>query len=285
MKKIAWIGTGVMGKPMALHLAKAGYDVSVYNRTYSKAVALGDEVKVFDNIKDTVKDADVVFSIVGFPSDVKDIYLSEDGVLEHAKTGSIVIDMTTSSPTLAIEIFRAAQQKGIYSLDAPVTGGDLGAINGTLSIMVGGEEKIYQEVVELLEYLGDTITFMGPAGNGQHAKLANQICIAGAIASTAEALSYAKSHKIDLDLMLRVINNGSAASWQSQNNGPKMVIHDKTPGFYIKHFIKDLRLGQQEKKHIDLPVSKLVLEEFESLQNEGYDDFGTQAIIDYYFKQ
>ena len=142
MKKIAWIGTGVMGKPMALHLAKAGYDVSVYNRTYSKAVALGDEVKVFDNIKDTVKDADVVFSIVGFPSDVKDIYLSEDGVLEHAKTGSIVIDMTTSSPTLAIEIFRAAQQKGIYSLDAPVTGGDLGAINGTLSFKDGGEDKI-----------------------------------------------------------------------------------------------------------------------------------------------
>lgn len=284
MKKIAWIGTGVMGKPMALHLANAGYDVNVYNRTFSKAQALGDKVKAFDSIGECVKDADVIFSIVGFPSDVKDVYLGDNGILENVKKGSIVIDMTTSSPTLAMEIFRAAQLKGVHALDAPVTGGDLGAINATLSIMVGGEEKIYQEVSPLLELLGKTITYMGPAGNGQHAKLANQICIAGAIASTAEALSYAKSHKIDLDLMLRVINNGSASSWQSINNGPKMIVHDKTPGFFIKHFIKDLRLSQQERKHIELPISKLVLEEFESLQNEGYDDFGTQAIIDYYFK-
>lgn len=285
MKKIAWIGTGVMGKPMALHLAKAGYDVSVYNRTFSKAQAVGEEVTAFDNIKDCVKDADVIFTIVGFPSDVKEVYLGENGILEHAKTGAIVIDMTTSSPSLAKEIYRAAQLKQIRALDAPVTGGDLGAINATLSIMVGGEERTYQEVAELLDHLGQTVTYMGPAGNGQHAKLANQISIAGAIAGTAEALSYAKSHNLDLHLMLRVINNGSAASWQSQNNGPKMIVHDKSAGFFIKHFIKDLRLSQQEKKHIDLPVTKLVLEEFESLEDEGYGDFGTQAIIDYYFRQ
>lgn len=285
MNKIAWIGTGVMGKPMALHLADAGYNVHVYNRTLAKALTLGDKVTVCETVKDVVKDADVIFTIVGFPSDVKDIYLSEDGILENAKEGAIVVDMTTSSPTLAVDIYRAALEKGIDSLDAPVTGGDLGAINATLSIMVGGKESSYQKIAPLLEVLGKTITFMGQAGNGQHAKLANQIAIAGTIATTAEALAYAKTHKIDLQLMLRVINNGSAASWQSQNNGPKMVIHDKEPGFFIKHFIKDLRLAQQEKKQIDFPISKLVLEEYESLLEEGYGDFGTQAIIDYYFKQ
>lgn len=282
MKKLAWIGTGVMGKPMALHLAKAGYEVTVFNRTLSKAKDLGDEVKVATTIKDCVSDADVVFTIVGFPEDVKEVYLSQDGILNHAKENAIVIDMTTSSPTLAKEIYSAALNKGIRALDAPVTGGDKGAREATLSIMVGGQQAVYQEVSELLEILGSTVTYMGPAGNGQHAKLANQICIAGAISTTAEALSYAKKHNLDLTLMLRVINNGSASSWQSQNNGPKMMVHDKQPGFFIKHFIKDLRLAMQEKESLNLPVLEQVLSEYESLLDQDYGDYGTQAIIDYY---
>lgn len=284
MKKIAWIGTGVMGKPMALHLAQAGYDVTAYNRTHSKALELQDSMTIVDNIVDCVKDADLVFTIVGFPDDVREVYFKEDGILNNVKEGAIVIDMTTSSPALAKEIYVAALNKNVHALDAPVTGGDKGAKEKTLSIMVGGNEKVYQEVVDVLEILGSTVTYMGKAGNGQHTKLANQICIAGAISTTAEALTYARKHGLDLQLMLRVINNGSASSWQSQNNGPKMIIHDKEPGFFIKHFIKDLRLAMSEKENIELPILRQVLDEYESLLEEGYGDFGTQAIIDYYTK-
>lgn len=284
MKKVAWIGTGVMGKPMALHLAQAGYEVTAYNRTHSKALELQDSVRVVDNIIDCVKEADLVFTIVGFPQDVREVYFKEDGILNHVKEGAIVIDMTTSSPALAKEIYTAALNKNVHALDAPVTGGDKGAREKTLSIMVGGNEKVYQEVVNTLEILGSTVTYMGKAGNGQHTKLANQICIAGSISTTAEALTYARKHGLDLQLMLRVINNGSASSWQSQNNGPKMVIHDKEPGFFIKHFIKDLRLAMNEKENIELPILRQVLDQYESLLEDGYADFGTQAIIDYYTK-
>lgn len=284
MKKVAWIGTGVMGKPMALHLAQAGYEVTAYNRTHSKALELQDSVRVVDNIIDCVKEADLVFTIVGFPQDVREVYFKEDGILNHVKEGAIVIDMTTSSPALAKEIYTAALNKNVHALDAPVTGGDKGAREKTLSIMVGGNEKVYQEVVNTLEILGSTVTYMGKAGNGQHTKLANQICIAGSISTTAEALTYARKHGLDLQLMLRVINNGSASSWQSQNNGPKMVIHDKEPGFFIKHFIKDLRLAMTEKENIELPILRQVLDQYESLLEDGYADFGTQAIIDYYTK-
>lgn len=284
MKKVAWIGTGVMGKPMALHLAQAGYEVTAYNRTHSKALELQDSVRVVDNIIDCVKEADLVFTIVGFPQDVREVYFKEDGILNHVKEGAIVIDMTTSSPALAKEIYTAALNKNVHALDAPVTGGDKGAREKTLSIMVGGSEKVYQEVVDTLEILGSTVTYMGKAGNGQHTKLANQICIAGSISTTAEALTYARKHGLDLQLMLRVINNGSASSWQSQNNGPKMVIHDKEPGFFIKHFIKDLRLAMTEKENIELPILRQVLDQYESLLEDGYADFGTQAIIDYYTK-
>lgn len=284
MKKVAWIGTGVMGKPMALHLAQAGYEVTAYNRTHSKALELQDSVRVVDNIIDCVKEADLVFTIVGFPQDVREVYFKEDGILNHVKEGAIVIDMTTSSPALAKEIYTAALNKNVHALDAPVTGGDKGAREKTLSIMVGGSEKVYQKVVDTLEILGSTVTYMGKAGNGQHTKLANQICIAGSISTTAEALTYARKHGLDLQLMLRVINNGSASSWQSQNNGPKMVIHDKEPGFFIKHFIKDLRLAMTEKENIELPILRQVLDQYESLLEDGYADFGTQAIIDYYTK-
>lgn len=282
MKKITWIGTGVMGKPMAYHLADAGYEVTVYNRTYEKALTMQDKTTVAKTIPEAVKDADVVFTIVGYPQDVEEIYLGDNGILNNVKENAIVVDMTTSSPELAIKIYEEALKKNIQSLDSPVTGGDLGAINATLSIMVGGNEEIFNKVLPLLEVLGKQVTYMGKAGNGQFAKLANQICIAGAIASTAEALSFAKANGLDETSFLEVVNNGSAASWQSTNMGPKMINEDYDPGFFIKHLIKDLRLSQAVGEEGSLPISKQVLSQYEQLLEQGYGDLGTQAISKYY---
>jgi 3-hydroxyisobutyrate dehydrogenase len=224
--KIGFIGTGVMGKPMALHLADAGYDVTVYNRTFEKAKALEPKCVAVKDLKDAVKDKDVIFSIVGYPKDVEETYLE---VFKYAKKGAILVDMTTSSPTLAKKLTVQALKHDLIMLDAPVTGGDIGAINATLSIMVGGDEKTYEMILTMLEKMGKTITYMGQAGNGQHAKLANQTAIAGAISGVAEALFYAKSKGLDQEKMLRVITGGSASSWQAQNNGPKMIIKDYKP--------------------------------------------------------
>lgn len=280
--KIAWIGTGVMGKPMALHLAKKGHEVTVFNRTLSKLEDMKNDCHLSNSLSDCVKDADVVFTIVGFPSDVREIYLGEDGILKNVNENTIVIDMTTSSPTLAKEIYNEAKKLNVHSLDAPVTGGDKGAREKTLSIMVGGDKETFDSVLELLEVLGKTVTYMGEAGNGQHTKLANQMAIAGSIAGVAEALAFAHSKNIDLEDVLNVINNGSASSWQGINNGPKMVANDRSAGFFIKHFIKDLRLGQDEKGDLTLNISKAVLDEYEQLLEKGYGDFGTQSLIDFY---
>lgn len=280
--KIAWIGTGVMGKPMALHLAHAGYEVSCYNRTIEKAKALEPQVKVFDNIKSLVKDADIVFSIVGYPKDVLDTYQE---VMKYAKKGAILVDMTTSSPTLAKNLAVQAEELGFIMLDAPVTGGDIGAINASLSIMVGGNEQAFHTIKPLLERMGKTITYMGKAGNGQHAKLANQTAIAGAISGVAEALFYAKTKGLNQTDMLKVITGGSASSWQAQNNGPKMIDGDYKPGFYIKHFLKDLNLVLEEKEDLPLIVVEKVARIYQLLVDQEMQDLGTQAIIEYYLKQ
>lgn len=282
MMHVAWIGTGVMGKPMALHLADAGYQVTCYNRTYQKALALEPKAKAVQSIKECVKNADVIFSIVGYPSDVKDTY---EEVFQYAKKGTILVDMTTSSPTLAITLERKAKEHGFIMLDAPVTGGDLGAINATLSIMVGGDEKAFQMIHPLLEKMGKTITYMGKPGSGQHAKLSNQTAIAGAIAGVAEAMMYAKEKELDPFLMLKVITGGSASSWQAQNNGPKMMNHDYAPGFFIKHYLKDLRLVLEEKKDLALPVVEQVTKAYQYLSDHGFNEDGTQAIIEYYLRQ
>ena len=282
--KIAWIGTGVMGKPMALHLAKKGHEVTVFNRTLSKIEDMKNDCRLSTSVAQCVENADVVFTIVGFPTDVREVYLGDEGILKNVKEHTIVVDMTTSSPTLAKEIYREAKKLNVYSLDAPVTGGDKGAREATLSIMVGGDKDKFESILNLLEVLGKTVTYMGEAGNGQNTKLANQMAIAGSIAGVAEALAFAHSKNIALDDVLNVINNGSASSWQGINNGPKMVANDRSAGFFIKHFIKDLRLGQDEKHDLTLNISKAVLEEYEQLLEKGYGDFGTQAIIDYYKK-
>ncbi len=280
--KVAFIGTGVMGKPMALHLADAGYDVHVYNRTFEKAKALEPKAKAHQTLESCIKDSDIIFSIVGYPKDVEETFIE---VFKHAKKGAIMVDMTTSSPTLAKRLFDEAHKFGYHMMDAPVTGGDLGAINGTLSIMVGGEKRIFETILPLLEKMGKTITYMGDAGKGQHAKLANQTAIAGSIMGIAEALVYAKDKGLKEEDMLKVITGGSASSWQAINNGPKMIVKDYKPGFFVKHYLKDLKLACEEKGGLNLIVLETVTKAFETLLNNGYGEQGTQSIIEYYVQK
>ena len=282
MKKIAFIGTGVMGAPMALHLADAGFNVTVYNRTYSKAKILEPKVKAFETIEETIKDADYIITIVGYPSDVKEVY---DKVIPIAKKKAILIDMTTSSPKLAVELYALAKKNDLYMLDAPVTGGDTGAKNATLSIMVGGDENVFKIALEVFNCLGKTITYMGETGNGQNMKLANQAAIASGLSGIAETLSFAKLKNLDLEKVLQVITGGSANSWQASSNGRKMIDNNMNPGFYVKHFLKDLRLILDEMGDLDLVVTKQVAKIYEYLSKHGCEDLGTQTIIKYYLKQ
>jgi 3-hydroxyisobutyrate dehydrogenase len=280
--KVLWIGTGVMGAPMAKHVKDAGHTVYAYNRTASKAKALEPDLIFCNDIKKCIKNVDIIFTIVGFPKDVKEVY---DIILEEANPRTICVDMTTSSPTLAKEIYEKGKAKDLYILDAPVTGGDLGAINGNLSIMVGGELNIYEKVLPLLQVMGKTITYMGKAGSGMYAKLVNQTVIAGNIIGIAEGLTLAKSKNLDLDSMLNVITGGSASSWQAQYNGRKMIDKDYEPGFFIKHYLKDLKLAMEEKDHLDLKVLETVTKAYQVLSDKGFSEKGTQAVIEYYIQK
>lgn len=269
-----------MGKPMALHLANHQLDVTVYNRTYEKALLLKPHCKVSDNLIEAVKDKDLIFSIVGYPDDVKNVY---ETIIPHAKKGAILVDMTTSSPTLAIELYNLAKAHNLYMLDAPVTGGDTGAINASLSIMVGGYEAIYLRVLPYLKMMGKTITYMGKPGNGQYMKLANQIVIAGNLLGIAEGLAFAQSHNLDLSKVLNVVTGGSANSWQASNNGKKMIEKDYQPGFYVKHFLKDLRLAI-DNSNLELEVLHAA-EKTYNLLSELHSDDGTQVVIEHYIKK
>jgi len=280
--KILWIGTGVMGAPMAKHLLEAGHEIYGYNRTPQKAKALEPDIKFCEDIKTCIKNVDIVFTIVGYPSDVKEVY---DVLLEEANPRTILVDMTTSSPTLAKEIYEKAKKKNIDVLDAPVTGGDLGAINGTLSIMVGGDFHIYEKILPLFQYMGKTITYMGKAGSGMYAKLVNQTVIAGNIMGISEGLMLAKQKNLDLESMLSVITGGSANSWQAANNGKKMIEKDYEPGFFVKHFLKDLKLAMDEKENLDLKVLEIATNAYETLSSKGFSEKGTQAIIEYYLQK
>lgn len=285
MKKIGFVGTGVMGSSMVLNLIKHGYELSVYNRTKSKAEAcIAAGAKWCDTVAECAKDKDVVITIVGFPKDVEEVYFGENGILNAAKKGAYVIDMTTTSPMLSEKIYKAAAEKGIYALDAPVSGGDTGAKNGTLAIMVGGDKAAFDECIPVFEAMGTNIRYEGKAGNGQHVKMANQIAIAGAVSGVAEAVRYAMAMGVDVDTMLDTISNGAAGSWQMSNNGPKMAKEDYAPGFYIKHFIKDMKIAIEcaDAKGVTLDVLKQVCDEYVQLENDGKGDLGTQAIIEYY---
>lgn len=284
MKHIAWIGTGVMGHAMVSHLIKAGYPISIYTRSKNKAMDLSTSAQVFDSLEEAVKEADIVITMVGYPSDVEAVY---NQVFKFAKKGTLCIDMTTSSPSLALSLYKQAKHHGFRMMDAPVSGGDIGAKNASLTIMAGGDEADYQEVLEIFKHLGKTMTHVGTAGFGQHCKMANQIVIAGNIAAVSESLHYMLSTGLDPQKALSAIAGGSASSWQLLNNGPKMLTKDYEPGFYIHHFVKDLELIEQEshKIDIDLPVVHQVLALYRQLIEDGDRELGTQAIIKAYRKE
>ncbi len=285
MKKIAFIGVGVMGKAMVQNLSQAGYPVSIYTRTKNKVEDLiSDKIIWHDSVAECIKDQDIVMTMVGFPQDVEEIYFSSKGIIANAKKDCILIDFTTSSPLLAKKIFEESSKHSLASLDAPVSGGDIGAKKGTLSIMVGGDENVFKQIEPVLEVLGSNINYVGSAGNGQHTKMANQIALAGALAGVCEALTYAKAVNLAPQIMLDCISSGAAGSWQMTNNAPRIIADDFAPGFYIKHYIKDMKIAKavNDTNNLDLEVLNTVLQQFEQLQTDGFENLGTQALIKYY---
>jgi len=280
--RIGWIGTGVMGVPMCGHILDEGYPVTVYNRTKEKALDLLDQGAVWAGSSKAVAEAsDIVFTIVGFPPDVREVYFGDDGILEGVKEGSIVVDMTTTQPSLAEEIAAAAEKKGVSAVDAPVSGGDVGAKNGTLSIMVGGEEDAVEKVRPLFELLGKNIVYEGPAGSGQHTKMCNQIVIAGTMVGVCESLLYGYKAGLDLDTMLEAISGGAAGCWTLNNLAPRILRRNFDPGFFVNHFIKDMGIALDEAKRmrISLPGLALVHQLYLAVKAQGHGKLGTHALM------
>ncbi|HPY36761.1 MAG TPA: NAD(P)-dependent oxidoreductase [Clostridia bacterium] len=285
MKTIGFIGTGIMGSAMAGHLLEAGYNLRVYNRTKAKAQVLLEKGAIWcETPALCAKGAEAVISIVGYPKDVEAIYLGEGGLIEKAAPGTYLIDMTTSSPALAVKIYNAAKKAGLNALDAPVTGGDIGAKNAALTIMAGGDKEAFDACKELFSKLGRQIGYVGGPGAGQHAKMANQIAIAGTIAGLSEALAYVKRVGADAEAVLSLISSGSAASRQMDTYAARILSGDFAAGFYIKHFCKDMGIALDEasQRGLLLEVLKKVNDMYASLCDEGMQDLGTQALIQYY---
>ena len=287
-ESIAFIGIGVMGKSMAGHLLNAGYPINLYNRTKSKT----DELVVnganwHDTPGSAAAAADLIITIVGFPKDVEEVYLGDYGILESAKSGSLIIDMTTSSPLLAKKIAAAAAEKGIGALDAPVSGGDLGAREARLSIMVGGTQDDFDRATPMLEVMGKNIQLQGEPGAGQYTKMVNQIAIAGGMLGISEAMAYAKKSGLDPFQVLKSIESGAAASWSLSNLSPRALKGDFAPGFFVKHFIKDMRIAIEsaDEMGLDLPGLKLAKSLYEKLATQGGEDNGTQALLKLYTEQ
>ncbi|KIL45888.1 NAD(P)-dependent oxidoreductase [Jeotgalibacillus soli] len=283
--KIGFVGTGVMGKSIVLHLLQAGHEVYVYNRSKEKANELVDAGATWiDSPAGIAGHCDLIFTMVGNPSDVEEIYLGDQGMLAHGKAGVIFVDLTTSTPSLAEELARQAAQKEIVVLDGPVSGGDIGAKNGTLSIMVGGEQEIYGTILPILQLFGSNIVYHGKAGAGQHVKMSNQIAIASNMIGVCEALVYAKKAGLDPELVLKSISQGAAGSWSLANLGPKMLAENYEPGFYIRHFVKDLKiaLGEADSMNLSLPGLSLAAKLYEELAADGHELSGTQALITYW---
>ena len=285
---IGFIGTGVMGKSMASHLLAAGYSVRVYNRTQEKTNDLIDKGAVWcGSPKLVASESDVVITMVGFPKDVQSVYLGPEGLIENSRAGTLLIDMTTSSPILAEEIEKEAMIKGLYALDAPVSGGDVGAREARLSIMVGGEKEALAQAMPVFKVMGKQISHMGKAGMGQHTKMSNQIAIASNMMGVCEALWYAERSGLDGKQVLEAISAGAAGSASLVNLGPRILRKDYAPGFYIKHFIKDMKiaLDSAEEMKIDLPGLKLSLKLYEELAQKGHENEGTQGLIQWYYTQ
>jgi len=278
---IAFIGTGVMGASMAGHLQRAGAKLRVYNRTKEKATALLAGGAVWaDTPAEAARGAQLVCTMVGYPADVESVYFGPEGIFQTAESGCLLVDFTTSDPALARRIAVTATEKGLQALDAPVSGGDLGARNATLSIMVGGEPAAFARLEAVFALLGKTTVLQGPSGSGQHTKMSNQIAIAGTLAASIEAIIYAEKAGLNPSVVLQSIGGGAAQSWQLQNMVPRMLDGNFEPGFYSKHFLKDLRIALDAAKamQLDLPVLTLAESFFTKLCDKGFQDKGTQAL-------
>lgn len=284
-KKIGFIGTGVMGASIVMHLLNAGHDVTIYTRTKSKAADLiSAGAKWAETPAQASIEQDIIFTMVGYPKDVEEVYIGENGIFSAAKQGAIVIDMTTSEPTLAKKLYHEASERGLHSLDAPVSGGDIGAKNGTLSLMVGGDRDVFEKMQPIFELFGQNIIYQGVAGSGQHTKMCNQIAIASGMIGVCESMAYGLKAGLTMDEVLRSITAGAAGSWSLSNLAPRMLKGNLEPGFYIKHIIKDMKiaLDEAERMNLQLPGLSLAKSMYDQLLEEGYGDNGTQALIKYY---
>ncbi|WLV25132.1 NAD(P)-dependent oxidoreductase [Aciduricibacillus chroicocephali] len=281
---VGFIGTGVMGKSMAGHIQNAGYPLNVYTRTQEKAldlIAAGAFWK--ETVAELARESDIIITMIGYPKDVEEVYFGEEGLLNNAKEGSYLVDMTTSKPLLAQKIAEAAAKKGIHAVDAPVSGGDIGAKNATLAIMAGGVPEAFDYLRPIFETMGTNLMLHGPAGSGQHAKMCNQITNASNMMGVCEAIVYAKAAGLNPAQMIETVSSGAANSWALQNLGPRMLKGDYAPGFYVKHFIKDMTIALESavEMGIQLPSLTLALDLYKQLAEMGEEDSGTQALIKY----
>ncbi len=280
--RIGWIGTGVMGRSMCGHLIDAGYKATVYNRTAEKTndlVAKG--ATLATTPKEVAQQSDVVFTIVGFPNDVQEVILGEQGVLAGCESGNTIVDMTTSKPSLAVEIAEAAAAKGVASIDAPVSGGDTGARNAALSIMIGGDKEAVDRIGPLFQMMGKTIVHQGGPGRGQHTKMVNQTLIASGMIAVCEGLLYATKVGLDLPTVLQSVSSGAAGSWSLSNLAPRMIDGDFDPGFFVEHFVKDMRIALDEAAAMNLSLPGLALAHqlYQAVIAQGHEKDGTQALL------
>lgn len=279
--RIGWIGTGVMGSSMCGHLIQAGYSATVYNRTQKRAQTLLDAgAQWADSPIEVARSSDVIFTIVGFPNDVREVILGEQGALAGAEKGSVIVDMTTSEPSLAVEIAQLAGQKGVHAIDAPVSGGDVGAREARLSIMIGGDQAIVEALNPCWQAMGKTIVYQGPAGAGQHTKMVNQVLIATNMIGVCEALLYAQQAGLELNTVLESVASGAAGSWSLSNLGPRIIDGNFDPGFFVEHFIKDMGIALAESKRMGLALPGLALAHqlYLSVSAQGHARDGTHAL-------
>lgn len=282
---IGMIGTGVMGKSMAEHILNEGHELAIYTRTKEKANTLIENGATWKNSPaEVANEADIILTMIGTPKDVEDVYFSEKGLLAHAKSGTTLIDMTTSKPSLAVDIYNKAKEKGMYALDAPVSGGDVGAKNATLAIMVGGDKSTFDKMLPLFEVMGSNIVYEGDAGAGQHTKVINQISIAPAMVGLCEAIMYIKKSGLDAKTVLDTISTGAAGSWSLDNYAPRMIAGDFAPGFAIKHYIKDMKIALEsaEEMNMETPGLRLALEMYEKVAAMGEEERGIHGLLKYY---
>ncbi|WP_165220457.1 NAD(P)-dependent oxidoreductase [Aquisphaera insulae] len=280
--RIGWIGTGVMGSSMCGHLIATGYSATVYNRTAEKTRSLAEKgASVASSVAEVARSSDVVFTIVGYPRDVREVILGAEGIVESAKSGTVVVDMTTSEPALAVEIERAARAKGLHAVDAPVSGGDIGAREARLSIMIGGDKAVAEALRPLFEAMGKVIVYQGQAGSGQHTKMVNQILITSGMIGVCEALLYGHKAGLDLNTVLESVSSGAAGSWSLANLGPRMIAGNFEPGFFVEHFLKDMGIALAESRRMKLALPGLALAEqlYRAVEAQGLGRKGTQALL------